>query len=175
MMSPDWGLREARESDAPAMIAFAREIFGEPGIMVPARPEEFQLTVAEEEAVIRRHHERDNALFLLAVAPDDATILGMWNAFGSDRQALRHCVEFSLSVARPYRGQGVGYDLLTHAIGWAESTSIISRIELKVYADNLPAIRLYERCGFVQEGRRHRAIFQHGRYYDDLLMARMLD
>ena len=99
----------------------------------------------------------------------------MWNCYGSDRRALQHCVEFGLSVAKPYRGQGVGLDLLTHAIAWAKSTGIITRIELHVYAENEPAIRLYERCRFVQEGRRHNAIFQDGRYYDGLVMARLLE
>ncbi len=169
-----WVVREAMESDAPAMIAFAREIFAEPGILVPATPEEFQLTVAEEEAAIRRHHARDNAIFLLAVA-NDGTLIGMWNCFGPERQALRHSVEFGMSVARPYRGQGVGYDLLIHGIAWAKSTGIITRMELKVYAENSTAIRLYERCGFVHEGRRRHAIFQHGRYHDDLIIALMLD
>lgn len=173
-MNHGWVVREAVESDAAAVIAFARDIFGEPGIMLPARPEEFHLTVKEEEAVIRRHHDRENALFLLAVAAD-GTLIGMWNGFGSERQALRHCVEFGMSVARPYRGQGVGYDLLTEATSWAESTGIVTRLELKVYAENVSAIRLYERCGFVHEGRRRHAVFQNGRYHDDLMMARLLD
>ena len=152
------------------MMAFARAIFGEPGVMLPATPEEFQVTVAEEEAVIRRHHERENAMFLLAAA-DDGELIGMWNALGSERRALRPSVEFGMSVARPYRGQGVGYDLLRHGIAWAKSTGIVTRLALTVYAENFPAIRLYERCGFIREGRRRHAVFQHGRYHDDLIMA----
>lgn len=80
-----------------------------------------------------------------------------------------------MSVARPHRGQGVGYDLLTRGIQWAQSTGIVTRMELKVYAENRPAIRLYERCGLVREGRRRSAIYQNGRYYDDLMMALLFD
>lgn len=102
-MRAGWVVREAVESDARAMIAFAREIFREPGVMVPARPEEFSLTVAEEVAVIRRHYDRENAIFLLAAAEDGA-LIGMWNCFGSDRQVrgVRHVG--STAASRPRGG-----------------------------------------------------------------------
>jgi putative acetyltransferase len=77
-------------------------------------------------------------------------------------------------VAREWRGQGIGTRLLESAIQWARETGVVTRIELFVFARNTRAIRLYERFGFVIEGRRHRSVYEDGQYMDDLLMALLL-
>jgi RimJ/RimL family protein N-acetyltransferase len=79
-----------------------------------------------------------------------------------------------MSVAREWRGEGLGTRLLEHAIQWARETGIVTRIELFVFARNTGAIRLYERFGFVIEGRRRRSVYKDEQYMDDLLMALLL-
>lgn len=44
-------------------------------------------------------------------------------------------------------------------------------VELHVHADNLRAIALYEKVGFVREGMARGAIRIDGRYIDSVLMA----
>jgi len=166
-------VREAEREDAGSMLAFARTLFAEPALYLPMAPDEFSLSLEEEEAVIERHRTAANAVFLLAFDGPDC-LVGMLNASGSARRALRHAVEFGMSVAKPYRGRGVGQTLLAALLEWARATGFITRIELKVYEANLPARRLYEKFGFAVEGRRRRAIFQDGRYFDDLIMALLL-
>ena len=161
-MTPGWVIREAQEEDAPAMLEYARILFSEPDLYLPWEPDEFRMTRAEEEAAIRRHHETANAVFLLAFDPT-GSIAGMWNAMGSARRALEHNVEFGMSVARPFRRQGVGRALMTHGLKWAKANPLVRRVELHVYADNTPAVALYQTFGFVVEGRRQHAVFQHGR------------
>lgn len=48
------------------------------------------------------------------------------------------------------------------------------RVELEVFASNTAAIALYEKLGFVVEGRKSRARKVDGAYDDDLIMARFL-
>jgi len=45
--------------------------------------------------------------------------------------------------------------------------------ELTVYVDNAPAIRLYEKFGFVSEGIRRKDAFRAGEFVDSLAMARL--
>jgi RimJ/RimL family protein N-acetyltransferase len=45
------------------------------------------------------------------------------------------------------------------------------RVYLFVANDNLPAIRMYERCGFRQEGILAEHYFKHGGYRDVLVMG----
>lgn len=164
---------EAEAADAPAMLRFAQAIFAEPGLYLPIAADEFTVTLAEEEAIIKRHHDQENAVFLLAFDAD-GVLCGMLNARGSERKALRHAVEFGMSVGQAYRRQGVGRALLAALLEWAHRTPPVTRIELRVYVENEPARRLYESFGFQVEGRRRHAIFQDGRYRDDVIMSQLV-
>ena len=79
---------------------------------------------------------------------------------------------FELHVATAAQGQGVGTRLMAALLEDADRRGL-SRVELSVYADNERARRLYERAGFVVEGRSRRGSFRDGGYADDLLMARV--
>ncbi len=59
----------------------------------------------------------------------------------------------NVAVLPPYRGRGVGALLLTHVMTEAARAGA-RRATLEVRASNTPALRLYERLGFVVEGRR---------------------
>jgi RimJ/RimL family protein N-acetyltransferase len=74
-------------------------------------------------------------------------------------------------VAASARRQGVGTALLEQAVTWARATGV-RKLELHVFPHNEPAIRLYERFGFVREGYR-KDHFRRGAsgYVDAILMA----
>jgi putative acetyltransferase len=76
-----------------------------------------------------------------------------------------------MSVDQEFRKQGIGKLLMEHAVQWAKNNPVVSRMELLVFAKNEPAIRLYEKFGFVVEGRHKNAIFRDGVYLDNLSMA----
>ncbi len=52
-----------------------------------------------------------------------------------------------------WQGRGVGRALMEAAVDLADNWLSLTRLELTVFADNAPAIRLYERVGFEVEGR----------------------
>ena len=73
-------------------------------------------------------------------------------------------------VAATARRRGIGWALLEQAAEWAR-TAGVRKLELHVFPYNEPAIRLYERFGFVREGVR-RGHYRRGReYVDAILMA----
>jgi RimJ/RimL family protein N-acetyltransferase len=164
--------RLATPDDAEQLIAHVQRLLHEPDRDVPLEPGEFTLTVEQERQVLAEYAATPNAVFLVAEA--DGAIVGELNCKGSPRQALRHAVTLGISVRQEWRGQGVGSQLMAAAVAWAQQTGIVRRIELYVYARNAAAIHLYEKFGFVVEGRRRHAIFQRGAYLDDLIMARLL-
>ena len=69
------------------------------------------------------------------------------------------------------RGKGYGYDALVAVTRWAFDHLNLHRIELSCDTDNAAAIRIYEKAGFVLEGRRRRQHFQRGDYHDELIMG----
>lgn len=65
------------------------------------------------------------------------------------------CQLDSMAVHPGARRHGIGFALLQHLLDWA-ARSGARRFSLEVRASNDPALRLYERFGLRQEGRRPR-------------------
>ena len=42
---------------------------------------------------------------------------------------------------------------------------------LKVMVDNAPAIKLYEKCGFQNEGVMRKSVFKKGQFVDQIMMS----
>jgi putative acetyltransferase len=59
------------------------------------------------------------------------------------------------------------------AIDLADRWLNLTRLELEVYTDNEPAIRLYRRFGFVLEGTLSRFAYRDGQFVDVYAMARL--
>ena len=165
-------VRKATGDDAEALLAHADRIAGEPGIAITLGPGELNLTVEQERQFVAETNASDNSVFLVAEA--DRQIIGILTCVGGKRRALRHVTTLGLSVRQEWRGRGVGTALMRAAIEWARGTGVVKRIELHAFARNQAAIRLYERLGFVTEGRRRRAVFRDGEYQDDVIMALLL-
>jgi len=90
-----------------------------------------------------------------------------------DMPRRRHAATIGMAVADDWQGRGVGGQLMQAAIDMADNWLDLRRIELEVYVDNEPAVRLYERFGFVREGTCREFAFRDGEYVDVYLMARV--
>ena len=84
-----------------------------------------------------------------------------------------HTGHVGLSVHDDFHGRGIGTVLLAALIDAADNWLNLKRLELTVYVDNEPAIRLYRKFGFEVEGTRRSDAFRDGRYVDSLAMARL--
>lgn len=85
----------------------------------------------------------------------------------------RHVAHLGMMVGDAYVGRGIGTQLLVAMLDLADNWLGFHRIELDVMVDNVPAIRLYEKCGFVREGIKHDVVLREGNYVDCYLMARI--
>jgi ribosomal protein S18 acetylase RimI-like enzyme len=165
-------VREATPSDAAALLAHLKALAAEPGINIPLAPDEITTTVEQEKALLADIADSERAIMLVAVA--EGAIVGELSLKAiSPRRAVRHVATLGMSVKQDWRGKGVGRALMTDALAWAP-TAGIKRIELYVYARNAAAIALYERFGFVTEGRRKGFIREGDTYLDDFVMAKLL-
>ena len=166
-------VRPARPEDAAQIITYARRVFAEPGVSLITLAEEFNPTTESEARMISEMNRATNSLCL--VAEDNGRIVGQLMLQGGKRRNVRHAATLGITVGREHRGQGVGRRLMEYAIDWARAGGVVTRIELNVFVRNSNAIRLYESCGFVAEGRRRRSIHRDGEYMDDRVMALLLD
>ena len=165
-------IREAKPSDATQIIAYMNRLSEEPNSNIEISPGEFDRTVEEEAGFLAEFATSDNSVYL--VAEHNGKIVGLLNCRGSNRAAIRHAVTLGMSVDQDWRGQGIGSQLMVRAIEWAKNTGTVKRIELAAFARNTIAIQLYEKFGFVLEGRRRKAGFRDGEYHDGVIMALLL-
>ena len=85
----------------------------------------------------------------------------------------RHTASIGMGVHDEFAGHGVGSALMTAVLNIADNWLNLRRVELTVFTDNEPAIRLYERHGFVTEGCLKQFAFRDGHYVDAFTMARL--
>jgi RimJ/RimL family protein N-acetyltransferase len=72
-------------------------------------------------------------------------------------------------------GKGYGTEATELMVAHAFTRLAVHRIGLAVFEFNTRAIRAYEKCGFVIEGRARQAIFRDGRFWDEIHMSVLLE
>jgi RimJ/RimL family protein N-acetyltransferase len=74
-------------------------------------------------------------------------------------------------VAPTRRGSGLALPFLRRVIDATFAEPIFARLELNVYTFNAPAIRTYEKLGFVAEGVRRSSVRVGGERWDTAMFA----
>jgi RimJ/RimL family protein N-acetyltransferase len=106
------------------------------------------------------------------IALDESVVIGWCDVTVVPFDGMRHVGRLGMGLLPAYRGQGLGRRLLREVLSRVFASGLL-RIELEVFASNLAAIRVYEREGFVTEGRKRRARILDG-VEDDILVMGLL-
>lgn len=69
------------------------------------------------------------------------------------------------------QGRGVGTYAVNAMLKHAFDNMNLQRVELSVLGDNERAKHLYEKCGFIYEGCKRKAIYKDGRFVDMLMYS----
>lgn len=132
--------------------------------------EEFTYTAEQEEEMIKSFGEHPNKIIITPKINNK--IIGMMDFVGGPRRRIQHQGMFGMSVSSAYQGKGIGKFMLEALVDWAAQHPLIETLRLEVSSDNHPAISLYKKSGFVEEGRQlKRFKFKDGSYNDIILMA----
>ena len=68
-------------------------------------------------------------------------------------------------------GLGLGTEITRTVLRYGFDELGLHRIDLRVLAFNVRAIRCYSRCGFVEEGRERESAYVDGSWCDDVIMG----
>lgn len=159
--------RRAEPRDAEALARFMADPAVFSGLL--------QLPYPGVELWRKRLESRANEqgdLLLLALA-EGAVIghAGLHSLGGTPRR--RHVAGLGIAVAAAWQGKGIGDELMRRLLEWADNWAGYLKIELSVYVDNVRALALYRRHGFIDEGISRAHALRDGVYVDSLLMARL--
>jgi len=108
------------------------------------------------------------------VALHSETVIGWCDVLPMSKKFLAHCGVLGMGVHPDYRRQGLGWRLLDETVKQARSNGL-KRVELEVLASNTGAILLYAKYGFLVEGIKKNAFYDHNRYTDLMVMGLWLD
>ena len=176
MSDPAPALRRAIPEDAEALVALFRALDAESEYML-FEPGERETSRAGMAARIAEGAvSGGDTLFVAPRSTDEGSIV-LDGFVGARRPSYfrgAHALHLVLGVRREASGRGLGRALLGHVERHARGLGI-RRLDLGVLVSNARAIALYERAGFVHEGRRRDAVRLRSGYVDELMMAKLLD
>ncbi len=132
-----------------------------------------QLPYPSEEFWRKRMAEpAEGYISLVACIGDDLVgELGLMTFPNAPRR--RHAAKLGMAVHDDWQGKGIGSALMQAAVDMADKWLNILRLELEVYTDNEPAIRLYKKFGFTIEGKLRCFGYRDGKFVDVYTMARI--
>jgi RimJ/RimL family protein N-acetyltransferase len=160
-------LRTILPDDAARLMAFCRAVGGESEYLL-TQPDEFPPSEAEQRKWIESHLDGPGQLALLAEA--SGGMIGSLSFENGPRRRNAHQGTLGMAVRQQWRRQGIAAALLECLLEWAEANVSIEKICLAVFSDNLPAINLYRKFGFQEEGRQPRQIKMGPDSYQDLVL-----
>jgi RimJ/RimL family protein N-acetyltransferase len=165
-------IRTAVPDDAQALLEYVHVIFVEDLYNVTTL-DEFKKTVEEERKWLKAHY--DEPAHIALVAEVNGSLVGFLGFENGSRKRLAHQGTLHMSVQPQFRGKGIGTALLQSLIDWAEENPTIEKLCLVVFATNKPAIGLYKKLGFLEEGHRVRQVkIADGKYVDVILMYKFV-
>jgi RimJ/RimL family protein N-acetyltransferase len=106
----------------------------------------------------------------LSKEENQVRVVGWCDISPVTREGFTHCGRLGMGVHKDFRRRGIGRKLIDQAINRAKELGL-ERIELEVFASNIPAIKLYEKLGFAVEGVKKKARKLDGVYDDMVQMA----
>lgn len=96
----------------------------------------------------------------------DGKLVGITSLRNIDQ--LNRQTEFAIFIIET---RGIGQEATNQTLNFAFQDLGLERVWLKVMADNAPAIKLYQKCGFVEEGVMRKSVFKKGQFIDQIMMA----
>lgn len=164
-MNIDIKIRAAEVRDAEALT----RVYSAPRAMWGT----MQLPYASVESRRKRLADPQSGNYLL-VAEVEGEVIGSIGLFTlRDNPRRAHVGQIGMGVRDDWQGKGVGTALMQAVVDMADKWLQIKRLELEVYTDNPPAIALYRKFGFEQEGVLRMYAFRDGLYVDAYAMARL--
>jgi RimJ/RimL family protein N-acetyltransferase len=156
-------IRPARDSDAASLCDAVKAVAAEK--LYLATLDGFSL---EQTRAFLQHIAQESLPQVAAFVGEE--VVGFCDIIPNAAAGFTHAARLGMGVRCEWRRRGIGRRMLDACLSLAREAGI-EKVELEVFADNAAAVRLYQSCGFSEEGLKRRGRKVEGRYQDVLLMA----
>lgn len=161
-------LRAVEEDDLPRYVEWFNDKEVTRGL-----PQFMPMSMADERKWFQDQQKVDQIERPLAVDVKEGDTwrhIGGCGLFGFDHQA--RLAEFGITIGeKSYWDQGLGTEVTRLILEFGFNTLNLQKIVLRVYENNPRARHVYEKLGFVEEGRLRREKYIDGDYYDTIVMG----
>ena len=164
------GSRVVLRRHVPENLAWFRRWYSDPEIARLARYQEAPMRAEEIERFFTARVVGPEALAMAIHERSGDRLVGTcaFSQLDADNGSALYHITIGESDAW---GRGYGTDATRLMVDHAFEALGLHRIALFVFEFNERAIRAYQRCGFVIEGRSRESIFREGRWWDELAMS----
>ncbi|MEK3886384.1 GNAT family N-acetyltransferase [Bacillus sp. FSL K6-3431] len=165
-------IRTGLLNDAKIILDIQQVVISENEFMITVS-EEFNKSIDQQRKWIQKII--DNERETIIVAELNGIVVGWLVLQSQNRKRLYHTGSLGMMIHKDFRELGIGKMLINELLHWAELNPLIEKVCLGVLSTNLRAIALYKSMGFVEEGRKVKAIkLNANKYVDDILMYKMV-
>jgi RimJ/RimL family protein N-acetyltransferase len=128
------------------------------------------ISLSNEQEKIEQLLKSKEAIVLIIVEKETDKPVGQTALFRIDY--ISRSAIFYIAILDPaYWSKGFGSEATKLMVDYSFKTLNLNRIQLHVCAENTPAIKIYERVGFIKEGVLRQAMFRNDNYVDFWVMG----
>ena len=136
-------------------------------------PDEVNYTLEGEREILGHLLNDEGSVMMLALVDGKVAGNASINGLGNKRKILHRC-SLAIALKKKYWNLGVGKAMIEYLTELAGQIGY-EQMDLEVVEGNDNAKNLYGKCGFVETGKRARALkFDDGTYHDEILMSKLL-
>ncbi len=115
-------------------------------------------------------NNRDKNVRLSILESDNNNLIG--NVYLTNIQFINRSAEFSIVISnKNYWSRGIGEMVCREILKHAFIDLNLNRIYLYVLEQNTRAIKMYEKVGFLVEGKLEEVVYKNGSYHNTFVMA----
>jgi len=160
-------IKTALPEQAEKLLVYTKQILFESAYLLTT-PQEFTMTLDRQKQWLSQMLNNPNKLVIIAEYNNE--IIGLLDFHNGNKKRIEHQGMFGMSVRKEFQQEGIGRALLNTLIEWVKTNPAIEKIGLEVLSKNTNAIQLYRKLGFIEEGRKRRAIKLNDNTYDDIIL-----
>jgi diamine N-acetyltransferase len=112
---------------------------------------------------------KDDSRMYFAIEITDGTFVGLVRCDEWDK--INQSIRIGVDIVSEKRRQGLATQVYTLLFDFLFHQLHIHRIWLFVLSYNTPALTLYKKLGFIEEGKQREAIFRDNTYHDYIMMS----